>query len=148
MHAIGPRINVFSTHVVSMLVVLVAIGSSVSYMQLQSASPDVDLRISELNFLYVYGRVFPPPSINKLYSSSLTCCKLLLSFSDSRQYQREQCDQAYIKFDLKAGKYTDLSFSPRTNFIFLHFFSSANMNDSCREIHSEQQTSPRCGRGI
>lgn len=56
MHAIGPRVNIFSTHVMSMLIALVAVGSSVSYVQLMSAEPDVALRVSEVSFLYVATR--------------------------------------------------------------------------------------------
>lgn len=70
MHALGPRLNVFFTHLISMLFTLVAIGSSYSYLQLRSANPLVDVHISELSFL--------------------------------RKLSREQCDQAYLKFDLDA----------------------------------------------
>lgn len=51
MHAFGPRVNVFFTHVMTMLFVLVAIGSSVSYVQLRSSEPAVDLRVAEMSFL-------------------------------------------------------------------------------------------------
>lgn len=51
MHAVGPRVNVFFTHLMTMLFVLVSIGSSVSYMQLKSSSPKVELEISEMSFL-------------------------------------------------------------------------------------------------
>ncbi|PXF47607.1 Signal peptidase complex subunit 3 [Gracilariopsis chorda] len=51
MHAIGPRVNVFFTHLMTMTFVLVAIGSSFSYMQLRKSSPIVDLRMSEMSFL-------------------------------------------------------------------------------------------------
>lgn len=73
MHALGPRLNVFFTHLMTMLFVLVAIGSSYSYMQLRSAGPTVDLRVSEMAFL--------------------------------RKLARENCDQAYVKFDLTAGMF-------------------------------------------
>ncbi|CDF77548.1 unnamed protein product [Chondrus crispus] len=56
MHALGPRINVFFTHLMTMLLVLVAIASSFSYYQLSSASPTVDLRISQLSFLRTISR--------------------------------------------------------------------------------------------
>lgn len=56
MHAYGPRINVLFTHLMTMLFVLVAIGSSVSYMQLSSSGPKVDLRVSELSFLRILVR--------------------------------------------------------------------------------------------
>lgn len=58
MHAIGPRANVFFTHLMTMIFVLVFIGSSFSYIQLKSSSPDVQVRVTELSFLYVPAR--PP----------------------------------------------------------------------------------------
>lgn len=56
MHALAPRLNVYFTHVMSMLFVLVGIGSSVSYMQLSSSGPKVDLRVSEISFLRIFAR--------------------------------------------------------------------------------------------
>lgn len=56
MHALGPRVNVFFTHLLTMLLVLVAIASSFSYYQLRSASPVVDLRITQLSFLRAITR--------------------------------------------------------------------------------------------
>ncbi|CAN8068491.1 unnamed protein product [Agarophyton chilense] len=51
MHAIGPRLNVFFTHLMTMIFVLVAIGSSFSYVQLRTSSPSVDLQMTEMRFL-------------------------------------------------------------------------------------------------
>lgn len=51
MHGLGPRVNVFFTHIMTMLFVLVAIGSSFSYMQLRSSHPDVDINLREMTFL-------------------------------------------------------------------------------------------------
>lgn len=51
MHAIGPRVNVFFTHLMTMLFILVSIGSSMSYLQLKASQPDVTVGISELSFL-------------------------------------------------------------------------------------------------
>eukprot|EP00177_Eucheuma_denticulatum_P003269 GFKZ01005908.1.p1 GENE.GFKZ01005908.1~~GFKZ01005908.1.p1 ORF type:complete len:180 (+),score=17.33 GFKZ01005908.1:434-973(+) len=70
MHAVGPRTNVFFTHLMTMIFTLVAVGSTYSYLQLRASKPYVELHVSELSFL--------------------------------RQLKKEQCDQAYVKFDLDA----------------------------------------------
>lgn len=56
MHSLGPRINVYFTHLMTMAFTLVAIGSSYSYMQLRASSPTVDLKITELSFLRPFHR--------------------------------------------------------------------------------------------
>lgn len=51
MHAVGPRTNVFFTHLMTMAFTLVALGSTYSYLQLRASKPTVDLHVSELSFV-------------------------------------------------------------------------------------------------
>lgn len=52
MHALRPRLNTLSSHTMTMLMVIVAVGSSVSYMQLNSQRPEVAVGVSKIHFLY------------------------------------------------------------------------------------------------
>lgn len=54
MHALRPRLNTLSSHTMTMLMVIVAVGSSVSYVQLYSQRPEVDVGVSKIHFLYVF----------------------------------------------------------------------------------------------
>lgn len=56
MHALRPRLNALSAHVMTMLMVIVAIGSSVSYMQLHKSDPEVALRLKNVKFLRRHTR--------------------------------------------------------------------------------------------